>query len=1759
MAKSFKRALSLLLSLMMLAGMCSAGSVTASAADKNYTISLGQTVNVEIEAGKVVWVEFTPAITGSYEFYSSADGDTYCELYSSSNLRLASDDDGGEDNNFSLIYKFDAGVTYKFKVRHYYIDSSSSFDVTLTEAYHTDENFDGKCDMCGQEFKVVLAIDEPVTITLSAGEEKQIVFRCEKDGEYSLSYNSSLGGSWDYDYYIYDSNGNQVGEWYDYLTLTAGEVYTTWVYSNSSSEATITDVCVSHTHKDDNSDGKCDICSAGFSGTIAFGEKKTVAIPADDMRELRYTCQATGFYTFDYDSDTNGYDYSQVLDPDGDYVGEMYDDIYFVSGKTYRLQIFSYDETEVKDITLVKNHTDNNGDGKCDGCSVENCAEEFSGAIAYGESKDLEIPAGEIRELVFNCEKSGMYRLSYSTSTAGYDDCTIFSSTGKYKGGIYDSFVAAAGEKIIIRLSAYESSDTVIYGLKLGDEHYDGDGDGKCDVCGLEFSATIALGEKKDVTVPEGEKREFVFKCEKDGTYWFSYNSASGANSHTEAALDSEGKSLGYFGMDNKLEAGKSYLLRFGALSGNLTVSGVYVGHYHIDSDGDDKCDICSNEYRVTITLGEPRTFNIAPGEYKEIVFKCEKSGEYWFNCDDYSSDSWDYEGVYDSSGNYVGDFYDSLTLTAGETYSALIYAYSSATSPVKFYDVYVGHEHADENSDGKCVICSEEYRSTIALGEKKTVEIPAGSSRELVFNCEKDGDYWATYNSSTGGSWSGYIYDANGFYLGDFNSTVSFTAGQTVIIRVNAESSDVKIKDLFIDHDHTDDNSDNKCDICGLQLVYDLILDTPVTVFVPSREYRVSARINVAEDGYYNLVLSNDFRNFSYSVYDSNDDYVSGEPYYFESGETYTVWFSNYESKDVTGTVTLAHIHSFDPASDKCSICGKQIVFTAEEDKPAAVTVDPLNIAAVKFTPVKDGDYSMDYDSEYTGITEVTDSSGNSVPYGFDDFNGAIFTLTAGETYFFNMYNDDNAAETFDATVRHTHDGTVTTIVEPTIASSGLDKLTCDSCGESVYALTDCTGSDVTSGTTEDGFWYEVYEKDGEYEAVIYGYIGEETEVVIPAEIEAYGMKDPVPVTVVRSSDDIRMNNTITSVTIPEGIREIGYGAFAGYTALEEIVIPESVLIIGDDAFSGCVNLEGVTLGSNVKYIGENAFATTPDEEDREYFESDLADIEDYISNEIEEYEDDIKEEEEARESYFASLSSISGVPVNSWDDVKTAIEAADLDDLNNFIPYISFADKEEAEAFLYDFAKDYFEREIDYYNSQIRAAESFLEACNEIINADDTPLAWVIYNGSEEDFGKIIIKKNNEELTEARTGFDGKDPEFTITYDANGGENAPEAQTGFKDVTLSADEPEYYGYTFLGWATDTDAAEAVYAAGDDYYLIADATFYAVWEEKVMTLTYDANGGKNAPEAQQGYGAISLSADEPENYGYTFLGWAKTKDATAAEYAAGAEYTLEEDTTLYAVWEEIIVTMTYDANGGENAPAAQKGYGKIALAKSEPSRDGYEFLGWAKTKDAKAAEYAAGANYTLEEDTTLYAVWQKLYTLTYDANGGKDAPAAQKGNGEITLSSAKPARGGYEFLGWAKTKDATKADYAAGAKLNLTADTTVYAVWKATFKLPEFSAKSASYNTYVTVNVNLNNVPAGAEVYIDGKKADANGSTYSADIGQVKATKDVKIEVKQGGEVLDSSTLTVKVDSGFFAKLISFFTNFLFNLFSWKKVTVTF
>lgn len=74
-----------------------------------------------------------------------------------------------------------------------------------------------------------------------------------------------------------------------------------------------------------------------------------------------------------------------------------------------------------------------------------------------------------------------------------------------------------------------------------------------------------------------------------------------------------------------------------------------------------------------------------------------------------------------------------------------------------------------------------------------------------------------------------------------------------------------------------------------------------------------------------------------------------------------------------------------------------------------------------------------------------------------------------------------------------------------------------------------------------------------------------------------------------------------------------------------------------------------------------------------------------------------------------------------------------------------------------------------------------------------------------------------------------------------------------------------------------------------------------------------------------------------------------------------------------------------------------------------------------------------------------------KTYNIYYNANGGSGAPSSQvKTEGKtLTLSSTKPSRTGYTFLGWSTSKTATSATYSAGGSYTSNSSVTLYAVWK--------------------------------------------------------------------------------------------------------------
>lgn len=104
----------------------------------------------------------------------------------------------------------------------------------------------------------------------------------------------------------------------------------------------------------------------------------------------------------------------------------------------------------------------------------------------------------------------------------------------------------------------------------------------------------------------------------------------------------------------------------------------------------------------------------------------------------------------------------------------------------------------------------------------------------------------------------------------------------------------------------------------------------------------------------------------------------------------------------------------------------------------------------------------------------------------------------------------------------------------------------------------------DTVAVSSESGdFEYELLDEElyGEKTASITGYNGNETDLIIPSEIDGYEI-------VKISSYAFLECLSLTSVTIPDSVTVIGHHAFAGCTNLTDITIPDSIKALGGEAF---------------------------------------------------------------------------------------------------------------------------------------------------------------------------------------------------------------------------------------------------------------------------------------------------------------------------------------------------------------------------------------------------------------------------------------------------------------------------------------------------------------------------------------------------------------------------------------------------------------
>lgn len=70
-----------------------------------------------------------------------------------------------------------------------------------------------------------------------------------------------------------------------------------------------------------------------------------------------------------------------------------------------------------------------------------------------------------------------------------------------------------------------------------------------------------------------------------------------------------------------------------------------------------------------------------------------------------------------------------------------------------------------------------------------------------------------------------------------------------------------------------------------------------------------------------------------------------------------------------------------------------------------------------------------------------------------------------------------------------------------------------------------------------------------------------------------------------------IKVDKTLTSVTIPDRVKTIGNDSFHDCSSLKSVTIPNSVTSIENRAFCGCASLTSVTIPNSVTSIGESAF----------------------------------------------------------------------------------------------------------------------------------------------------------------------------------------------------------------------------------------------------------------------------------------------------------------------------------------------------------------------------------------------------------------------------------------------------------------------------------------------------------------------------------------------------------------------------------------
>ena len=224
-----------------------------------------------------------------------------------------------------------------------------------------------------------------------------------------------------------------------------------------------------------------------------------------------------------------------------------------------------------------------------------------------------------------------------------------------------------------------------------------------------------------------------------------------------------------------------------------------------------------------------------------------------------------------------------------------------------------------------------------------------------------------------------------------------------------------------------------------------------------------------------------------------------------------------------------------------------------------------------------------------------------------------------------------------------------------------------------------------------------------------------------------------------------------------------------------------------------------------------------------------------------------------------------------------------------------------------------------------------------------------------------------------------------------------------------------------------------------------------------------------------------NLTLPTPTRTGYTFLGWDESSAANGPDWKG--TYSNNANVNLYAVWQEITATITYNRNGKSTATSdstAVMYYTKAYnAANGYTPITGYSFKGWA-TSATGSVVYTAGQRIkdanVIPTNKTVYAVWQgNSYSVSYNANGAtsgsppSSTTAVYGSSFSVATNSGNLEKTGYIFKGWSRTSNKTSPDYEVGKTItwNIASNTVLYATWEPIYVSINYYKKSSINSNY--------------------------------------------------------------------------------------------